>query len=485
MPDLLTGFALIGIVLTVSALASGYVERAPLSFPMIFLGLGVLLGERGFGLLRVGPHDATLEVIAVVTLALVLFIDAVNLELRSIGDGWAVPALALGPGTLLTIGIVALAASWLLGLSIVQALLIGAILSSTDPVVLRDVVRDERIPRSVRQTLSVEAGTNDIVVLPIILVLIAIARADLGGVSDWLAFFFQLFVLGTAAGFAVGGFGAWLIERVDARLPIRREYQALYGVGLVLLAYVAGDAVGGDGFLAAFAAGAAVTVLNKELCGCFIEYGDVTAEMTMLLSFILFGALLSTLVGAVPLAPALLLAGITIFVARPLAFGVVLRKASVSRVARLFLSWFGPRGLNSLLFALLLVRDGVTGAERQLAIVGIVVGVSVVAHGASVAPLSAWYARRTRDGTLAEEREGSAAGLFRAEAGEAPRVTPDELAALLDAPDPPVVLDVRSRSQYDQDDARIPGSVRVPPDEVAEWAARQPSRERLVVTYCT
>jgi sodium/hydrogen antiporter len=110
--------------------------------------------------------------------------------------------------------------------------------------VLRDVLRDPRIPRSVRRTLSVEAGTNDIVVLPILLVLIAIAHADLGGVTDWLLFVAQLFVLGPAAGFAVG---SWVMDRVDRRFQIRREYQSLYGIGLVLGAFVAGEAVGGTG----------------------------------------------------------------------------------------------------------------------------------------------------------------------------------------------------------------------------------------------
>ncbi|MDP9350169.1 MAG: cation:proton antiporter, partial [Chloroflexota bacterium] len=297
MPDLLTGFGLIALVLTISALASGFVERAPLSFPMIFLGLGLLLGERGLAVISVAPHDATLEVLAILSLSLVLFLDAVDLEFQEAPSGWLVPALALGPGTLLTIGIVAAASSVLAGTTLVQSLLVGAILSSTDPVVLRDVVRDQRIPRSVRRALRIEAGTNDLVVLPIILVLIALARAEVGGVSDWMLFFAQIFLFGTVVGFAVGGVGAWLMEKMDERYNIRREYQALYGVGLVLLAYVAGELVGGDGFLAAFAAGLAVTVLNRELCSCFLEYGEISSEMAMLLSFIFFGALLSTLVG--------------------------------------------------------------------------------------------------------------------------------------------------------------------------------------------
>jgi ribosomal protein L11 methyltransferase len=114
MPDLLTAFGLIAIVLTISALASGLVERAPLSFPMIFLGLGVLLGERGLGFIAVGPHDRTLEAIAVLNLALVLFIDAVRLLSSETGRDWLIPVLVLGPGTLLTIGLVALAAALLL-----------------------------------------------------------------------------------------------------------------------------------------------------------------------------------------------------------------------------------------------------------------------------------------------------------------------------------------------------------------------------------
>lgn len=484
MPDLLTGFGLIALVLTISALASGFVERAPLSFPMIFLGLGLLLGERGLDLISVAPHDATLEVLAILSLSLVLFLDAVDLEFQEARSGWLVPALALGPGTLLTIGIVAAASSVLAGTTLVQSLLVGAILSSTDPVVLRDVVRDQRIPRSVRRALRIEAGTNDLVVLPIILVLIAVARAEVGGVSDWMLFFAQIFLFGTVVGFAVGGVGAWLMEKMDERYNIRREYQALYGVGLVLLAYVAGELVGGDGFLAAFAAGLAVTVLNRELCSCFLEYGEISSEMAMLLSFIFFGALLSTLAGTVPLLPTLLLAVIVIFVARPVAFAIVLRRARISRTARAFLGWFGPRGLNSLLFALLLVHAGVPEAERLMALVGIVVVVSVVAHGASASPLSALYARRAQESTLDEEREGSAAGLFQGTADGVARISPEELDALLSSSQAPVVLDVRSRSQYERADGQIPGSIRVATDEIAEWAKGQ-EKDRLVVTYCT
>ncbi len=484
MPDLLTVFALIAVVLMVSALASGIVERAPLSFPMIFLGLGVLLGERGFGILSVGSHDQGLEAIAILSLSMVLFLDAVRMQRDDLGRDWLAPALILGPGTILIICVVSLAAGLLLGLSLLQSLIVGVILASTDPVVLRDVIRDERIPSSVRRTLSIEAGTNDIVVLPILLVLIALERAEAGSAGEWAILLAQVFLLGPLAGFVVGGLASIVSKRVDSRFEIGRVYQALYGVGVVLAAFVAGEAVGGDGFLAAFAAGVAVVLLDTDLCDCFLEYGEITAEMSMLLAFMLFGALLSTLVGAIPLVPALALAGITIFVARPLALMLVLRRSRMSPRARAFMGWFGPRGLASLLFALLLVRDGVPQAERLLAIIGVVVAVSVVAHGASVAPLAAAYGRAVRWETHAEERTGSASGLFGMEANSAPRVAVDELAAMLDRPNPPVVLDVRSRSQYDREPDQIPGSVRVAPDKVEAWARSRPHGE-TVVAYCT
>jgi NhaP-type Na+/H+ or K+/H+ antiporter len=173
-----------------------------------------------------------------------------------------------------------------------------------------------------------------------------------------------------------------------------------------------------------------------------------------------------------------------IVVARPLALTLVLQRATMSNAARAFIGWFGPRGLNSLLLGLLVVQANAPGAEQLLAITGVVVLVSVIAHGASATPLAAWDGRRVARRTLAEEREATATGLFQHDAGETPRITPQELAERLNSADPPFVLDVRTRSQYDQDTGQIPGSVRVPPDKVEAWAAKQ-DRARSVVAYCT
>ncbi len=484
MHEILIPFAMVGMVLMLSGLVSGVVRSAPISVPIVFLGLGFVLGGGGLGILEVDVHNEALEIVAILSLAFVLFLDAVNLRFDEGERAWLVPVLALGPGTILTVGIVAVGARLLFATSWVESLLLGSILASIDPVVLRDVVRDERVPRAIRQSLTTEAGTNDIVVLPLILILSTIALGQTGAATDWMAMLVRLFILGPLAGAAVGFLSVWLIENIRSQYPISREYRALYGVGTVLVAYVVGEAVGGSGFLAVFFAGAVIVKTDFDLCDCFLEYGEVTAEMAMLLAFVLFGALLSTTFSTVPLIPVLLFALVVLFVARPVAIGVVLRKVVVSKRARMFIGWFGPRGLSSLLFGLLVVLQGVPGAERLLAITGIVVTASVVLHGVSATPLIAAYGRAMARETLPEEREATATGLFGGVHEQVPRISVDELAAALASPDPPIVLDVRTRSASGRGEAGIPGSVRVPPDAVAEWAAQQ-TPGRPIVAYCT
>lgn len=486
MSVLVLGMGIIALILLITALASGIVERAPISFPILFLGLGFLFGPSGLGLLDLGVHDPLLEAVAIVSLSLVLFLDAVNLQVDELRADWYTPFLTLGPGTLFVIGGVAGVAYILVGTTPLQSLLLGAILASTDPVVLRDVIRNQQIPRAVRRALSVEAGMNDLVVLPIVLTLIALLRADGGSEMNWGMFLLRILVLSPAIGLAVGGLGAWLMGTVDARMNIRREYQALYGIGLVLAAFTAGQVIQGDGFLAAFFAGLSITLFNVSLCDCFLDYGEVTAEVMMMLAFVLFGALLSSLLGTIALLPAFVLAIIALVLMRPLSLGLVLLRANMSPLARAFIGWFGPRGLNSLLLALLAVQGHVPGAEALLAITGVVVIVSVLAHGISATPLATWYGRKVAEArpTLAEERASDFPDLFEPEPTSVPRITPAELAAQLAGPQPPLVLDVRARAAHEADEGQIPGSIRVPPDQIADWATHQ-TPARAVVTYCT
>jgi NhaP-type Na+/H+ or K+/H+ antiporter len=173
----------------------------------------------------------------------------------------------------------------------------------------------------------------------------------------------------------------------------------------------------------------------------------------------------------------LALAATVIFGIRPLVLGTILSTARMSWEARGFISWFGPRGLNSLLLALIAVAAGVSGAELLMATVGIVVLASAAIHGASTTPVALWYERRVSRETLDEERETTAAGLFAHNEDTIHRMSLNELHERLDKGLPTVVLDVRSRSGYDADPTEIPGSVRVLPDEALDWA-----RSRVQIT---
>ena len=349
MTELTTVFGLLALIFLVAALSSGLVERAPVSFPMIFLGLGFILGGHGLGMIKIDLHNPALGIVATLSLAFVFFLDAINLRFDIIRKDWRVPVLSLGPGTVVTLVLIAIAAALLLRFSVVQALLTGAVLSSVDPVVLRGIVRDERIPRSIRESLKTEAGANDVIVLPVLLVLIAIALGEMRNTPDWLLFL-GLLILGPLGGAVVGVAATFLMRWVRSRNPISREYRALYGIGVLLAAYYVGTRLGSSGFLAVFAAGMATALVDNDICDCFLEYGEITSEMMMLLAFLLFGVVLSDIIGTVALLPALIFTLVVLAMARPIAMGIVLRGAHVSRQARLFIGWFGPRGLTSLLF---------------------------------------------------------------------------------------------------------------------------------------
>lgn len=195
MSDFLLIFGIIAVVMTVTAILSNVVERSVLSFPLMFLGFGFAIGEGGLGILELGSHDPMLEVVGTLTLALVLFLDATKLQLEELGKRWLVPALILGPGTAIIIVLGALLLHYILGFGWVVAIAGGAILASTDPVVLREILSDPRIPRPVKQILHIEAGMNDIVVLPVVLILIAVALGEVGGLSGWVTFSAKLLII--------------------------------------------------------------------------------------------------------------------------------------------------------------------------------------------------------------------------------------------------------------------------------------------------
>lgn len=478
----------VGLVIIISALVSGLVDRGPVSEVLLFIALGVIAGPWALDIIDFDIAAPAVVAAGTISLVLVFFTDAIKINVYELRRNWFLPALALGPGALLTILFITSMAHWLFGLSWMLSLVIGAVLSSTDAVLLRDVLNDKRAPKSIRNTLSVEAGTNDVIILPLVLIATAIATGEHRSNRDWLSFGLDLYVLGPLLGVLVAFVAIKLMGAVRSRQLVRRDYESLYSIGVAFVTYAAAQSIGGSGFLAAFAAGLTISLMDTELCDCFIEYGETTAEMAMLLTFVfLGGALLISARDAIDLR--IVFFGLfVILVARPLAFFISLFHAHISRSGKIALAWFGPRGLNSLLLVILAMMEGLPESTTVFGIVGVVVLMSVVLHGSSATPLLNRYERKQREATLPEETAVNPAPLLNAERkpvklGDVPRMTVDELHVMMLSEQPYTIFDVRRRNAG-ADIRTIPGAIRVTVDDLGEWSGKLP-KEPPIVLYCS
>ena len=376
--------ALVGVVIMVAALISGLIERSNFPQVAVFLALGAILGPAGLGLLNINLDSSALRVVATLSLALVLFTDAVGLNINEVRKHARLALLVLGPGTLLSAALISLVGWGLLGLPLAAAVIVGAALASTDPVLLRGLLRRRDIPATARQALRLESGLNDVVLLPIVLVaMVLLGHTSASGEVDWAQMFLDLFLLGPGAGMAVGLLGVATLDLVRRRIGVRRDYESLYSLGVAFAAFAAAEALHGSGFLAAFAAGITIAALDVELCDCFLEYGETTAEMALLFTFVLFG---SSLIwsGLEILTWTTFIFAVLVILIRPVAFLLALVRTRLSRHDRFLISWFGPRGLSTLLLVLLPVFEGVQGSAGLFAICSLVVLMSVLLHGGSL-----------------------------------------------------------------------------------------------------
>jgi NhaP-type Na+/H+ or K+/H+ antiporter len=355
--------ALVGVVIIIAALLSGFIDRSDLPQVGVFLALGATLGPAGLGLLEVGLESPNLRVVATLSLVLVLFTDALSLSIAEFRRHATLAFRVLGPGTLLSAALIALAGCWFLGLPPAAAAILGAALASTDPVMLRGFLRRPGLSPPVRLALRLESGLNDAVLLPVVLVAMPfLARKETLDGIEWARIGLDLFLLGPGAGIAVGLLGVAALEMIRRKTGVRRDYESLYSLGVAFTAYAAAEAVHGSGFLAAFAAGMTIAALDVELCDCFVEYGQTTAEMALLFTFVLFGSSLIWKGFAVLSWPVFWFV-LAVVLLRPVAFLISLAGTALDLQSRLLIAWFGPRGLSSLLLILIPVFAGTPETE--------------------------------------------------------------------------------------------------------------------------
>ena len=481
--ELAAALALIGIVILVASLLSGIIERSGLPQVGIFLLLGVLVGPAGLNLVNLDLQSPALQAIATLALVLVLFSDSIAVDVAEVKRQKKLALLVLGPGTLIPALLVGLAAWLLLGLSPLHAAILGAALASTDPVLLRNLLRRPSLPGTARLALRLESGMNDAVLLPIV-VLGALAIQSAHGLSprEFGQHAVGLFLLGPALGALVGYTAIRLLEHVRARWGVRRDYESLYALGVAFTAFAAAEAVDGSGFLAAFAAGLVVAGLDVELCDCFLDYGQATAEMFLLFTFVAFGAWLIWSGVSVADVSTLLFALVALG-ARTVVLLPVLARAGVDPHSSRVIAWFGPRGLSSLLLILLPVFAGMPGSDRLFAITCLVVLLSVVLHGAGIA----LFLRKDTGPVPAAPAEAAprAQAVTMAADPVPERITIAEVRKLEADGKPYVLADVRTDRTYASDPLEAKGSIRLPPDDAVRTARKLGlDHHGTVVLYC-
>jgi sodium/hydrogen antiporter len=486
--------ALVGLVIIIAALLSGLIDRSDLPQVGVFLALGAVLGPAGLGLLNVTLESPIVAVVATLSLVLVLFTDAVSLSLAEIRRNGRLAFLVLGPGTLLTAAMVALLGWLLLGLAPAAALILGAALASTDPIMLRGLIRRPGLAEPVRLALRLESGLNDAVLLPIIFVAMPFLfhRGPPSG-TEWARISLEFFLLGPGAGIAVGLLGLSALDMIRRKVGVRRDYESLYSLGIAFTAYAAAEAVHGSGFLAAFAAGLTIAALDVELCDCFLEYGQTTAEMALLFAFVLFG---SSLIwsGFTVLNLPILLFSIGVVLSRPIVFFVSLSGTRLDFRSRLLIAWFGPRGLSSLLLILLPVFAGATGSQQLFEISCFVVILSVAVHGGSLMflkrdsfPVSAGKENVTVVANdLPRDIHASSKPLENENLEEsAVRISVSELRQLQQSGAPILILDVRRDRNFETSEFQAQGALRISPDQVVQRIAElQIPRQTWLIAFC-
>ncbi|MCG7912952.1 MAG: sodium:proton antiporter [Candidatus Thiodiazotropha weberae] len=386
---------LLGIALF--ALFSGPISRGSLTPPMTFTALGLLLSPIALGWINLGLDNAVIHAIAEITLILVLFTDAARIKLKSLWSDHDVPMRLLLIGMPLTIGLgMVLALAVMPQLLLLEALVLAVILAPTDAALGQAVVSSPKVPERIRQSLNVESGLNDGIALPALLFVISFAAGSHAGEQNtvWLNFVLLQLTLGPLVGALVGWSGSKAINMAIEKRFLTHEFCNIYLLSMTFIAYLAADLVGGNGFIAAFAAGVATGNTLKHVNEEIYEFAESEGQLLNLVIFFLFGVALLPQVWPRISGEMVVYALLSLTVIRMLPVFVSLLGKQLRWETGLFVGWFGPRGLASILFVLLVLEHAQL-LNQTLVFDTVIVTVffSIILHGLSALPGVSLYAR--------------------------------------------------------------------------------------------
>lgn len=378
-------------------------KRASSTFvtaPMVFLGLGFIVAKTY--ILPAEQAESMLDLVAEISLIILLFLDAAQSDLGALRKHHTWPLRMLLIGLPLSIGLGFLVAMFLFPeMPLPVIALFAAILAPTDAALGQAVVSNENVPVLERQALTVESGLNDGLALPVILMFASLVVGLDAAESEsmnWLVFGLQQVVLGPVAGVAIGWMGARLFLYAESRDWTAPTYEGIAVLALAGSSYLFAGLIGGNGFIAAFVAGLVFGNSVKGHCRFIYEFTESEGQMLIWAAFLFIGlALLPEAIAELswPVAIYVLL---SLFIVRPLAIFISLLGTNTSKLTRLFFGWFGPRGLATALFALLVAEELQHEYAEAVIILAVnAVWMSALLHGLSAAPGANWYGRKVSD----------------------------------------------------------------------------------------
>lgn len=387
----MTALLIFAIALVVAVLLSELADRSVLSMAVLFLAAGFFCGPGMLEFIDFQATDPVVQRLAELALFSILFSDGMRLDLRDLAAKWRLPVRALVVGLPLTLFGTAALAHFVAGLPWLEALLVGAILSPTDPVFAAAIIGRQEIPPRLRHLLNVESGLNDGLALPIVLALMALVSHEtlhVGGLAGELA-------LGVVLGVAVPWAGCRLEQ--SRFFSVRKSYEPLFAFSLGLLVLALGFLTHANLYLAAFAAGITIATVRSDLRDEFHQFGEIVAELLKLAALLVFGVLMSPqFFAAVPLS-GYVFAALALLAVRPAAIAIAMLRSGLGWRENITAGWFGPKGFASVIYGLLIVQAAVPGADRMFHLVAVVVVGSMVAHSSTDVLFARWFRQKKGD----------------------------------------------------------------------------------------
>ena len=394
--------AILALFVFLYSLIAGRIERSAISGPIVLVAAGIIMGPMALGWFEGGEIREELRLLADLTLALVLFVDAANADLVILRKRYQVPMrmLLLGLPGVIALGF-GVALVMFDALTLFEAAILATMLAATDAALGKAVITNQSVPARIREGLNVESGLNDGLCVPILFIFIALAL-DAGSDSSRsvtpLLLVLQEIGIGLLVGVGLASVGAWLLKYSSDNGWITEVWMQATVAGLALACFALAQEFHGSGYVASFTGGIMFGFMSGASTHKYVLAAESVGETLAVLTWLLFGvAIIGQLAGLITW-KAMLYGVLSLTIIRILPMYAALTGSGESVHSRLFLGWFGPRGLASIVFAVIVLDSELPGAEMMSVVVACTVFFSLVAHGISARPLAKWIAGKEAAG---------------------------------------------------------------------------------------